>query len=233
MNILRNSRHRLKAYVRKNTFLYTQIKYLQYSFSRRDESLWQICDRDCDLCLESYPASASSFLYRLILYSHPALRIAHHTHAIASLKLSLKYNVPTVIIIRNPLDAVSSRVVRYDSDLEESISEYIDFYEFIIERIACFRIISFEDVINETSAVLKKITEETGFQFEYDNLEQIKRNVFSGIRELAMKRHGIANRIALPSSRKEMLKQGVKEKMLKMRKYKESESVFHKIRDRL
>ena len=107
---------KIKAYIKRSPFPYRFITSIKKLAGEDNDFL---CRKNSDLCVEAYPSSANSFLCRLIRYSIKNLKIGQHTHTIANIKIALKYNIPVVTIIRDPLDAISSRAVRFNKEIKE------------------------------------------------------------------------------------------------------------------
>jgi len=189
-----------------------------------------LCEKESDLCVEAYPSSANSFLWRLLAYLNSDLSIAHHSHSKANIKTALAYGIPVITVIRVPLDAISSKLLRFGGKLEESVLEYIDFHRFVYENRDKLTVLSFEEVINDTSATLRKITDETGIAFVYSDLEQAKNEVFSQLRESAARTWGSQDKVALPLPERESQKQQIKERLPNSRHLKEADALYKQIK---
>jgi hypothetical protein len=64
-----------------------------------------------DICIEGYPRSANSFAVGAFQHAqkHP-VRVAHHTHIPANVMRACERGIPTLVLIRDPTDAVVSHV---------------------------------------------------------------------------------------------------------------------------
>ena len=216
---------RVREYIRSNPTLYRLIASLR-KLAGQDKKF--LCERESDLCLEAYPSSANSFLCRVVKYLNKDLNIAQHTHSIANIKIALKYNIPVVIIIRDPLEAISSRVVRFNTGIGQGIFEYINFYEFVAEHFDKLIVVCFEDVVKNTSSVLQKIRKSTGIALAQENLEEAKRYAFSIITNTTRERNRL-HRIALPSEEREREKDDIKKAILGVLDYKRAEALYEHI----
>ncbi len=135
----------LKLFVGRSPTLYPLIQHFVYG---RPHSI--VTDRTV-MCLEGYPRSANTFSLNLIrgalvehypvfFATHSERLIVHHTHRIATVRNARYYGIPTLVLLRSPEDAVSSRVVRELSDtthdqgvmINRALIEYHDFYESIV-----------------------------------------------------------------------------------------------------
>jgi hypothetical protein len=62
-----------------------------------------------DLCVEGFPRSANSFAVGAVEHAQPEpLSIAHHNHVPAPILNAVRRGLPTVVLIRDPVDAVIS-----------------------------------------------------------------------------------------------------------------------------
>jgi len=67
--------------------------------------------RTTDLCIEGFPRSANSFAVQAIRHAQPhPIEIAHHTHVPANAMRACEWDIPTVVLVRAPDDAIVSRI---------------------------------------------------------------------------------------------------------------------------
>ena len=180
------------------------------------------------MCVEAYPSSANSFLCRVLKYINKDLKIGQHTHTIANIKIAFKYNIPVITIIRDPLDAISSRVVRFNITIEQCILEYINFYEFVAEHLNELLVLTFENIINNTAESLSKIENKTNTTLSNIDIEEAKKHAFSIISTRA-KENKRLHKVSLPSAERENEKDNVKQKVLKSPNYHRSIDVYKHI----
>jgi len=89
------------------------------------------------IVIEGSPRSANTFSYCLAKELCPAGDIASHTHRIASIKAAIRLDLPCVVLVRNPVDAVTSwaQKRRFSSTdtqtLRCCIYEWIWLYRFV------------------------------------------------------------------------------------------------------
>jgi len=68
-------------------------------------------DDTTDICIEGYPRSANSFAVGAFEHAQSApVQVAHHTHVPANPMRACERGVPTLVLIRDPYDAVVSNV---------------------------------------------------------------------------------------------------------------------------
>lgn len=95
-------------------------------------------DKACEVAIDGFPRSANTFAYcHFVLANYPILEtqpwlapVAHHMHTRAQFTLAKRLGVPTIMLLRTPLDAIVSLLVRQPSlSPSRAIREYIAFYQ--------------------------------------------------------------------------------------------------------
>ena len=85
-----------------------------------------------DIAIIGFPRSGNSFARATFLYANPNLKIASHHHYIAELKIAIKYQIPSLLLIREPIESLSSLVVRNpEIAIEEALERYLRFFRAI------------------------------------------------------------------------------------------------------
>ena len=72
-----------------------------------------VVDRTTDLVVEGYPAASNSWLREVFQLTQPGIRIASHLHSAAHVRQAVRLGVPTVVLLRPPLDSVASLMARF------------------------------------------------------------------------------------------------------------------------
>lgn len=104
-SVSRKFRHRLKWFVGARPRLYFPL------FRRRSGYADLLVDDTTDICIEGYPRSANSFAVGAFEYAQSApVQVAHHTHVPANPMRACERGIPTLVLIRDPYDAVVSHV---------------------------------------------------------------------------------------------------------------------------
>ena len=65
---------------------------------------------DASICIEGFPRSGNSFFVMTFQQWNPGTTIAHHSHLASNAKYSVKQHKPTVILIREPAEAIASAI---------------------------------------------------------------------------------------------------------------------------
>lgn len=99
---------RLYRIFSRNPLLWRNIQLIRYRNSRL---IGQIVSPSHHLVLEGFPRSGNSFSVRAFLQANGMRRtwsIAHHFHKLPQILLGVRWQRPTIVLIRNPDEAVLS-----------------------------------------------------------------------------------------------------------------------------
>ena len=144
------------------------------------------------------------------------INIAHHFHASAQIKISIKKNIPSLVLIRNPFDCIASCLVFEPNTKPQYFIEYYkQFYISLMDLRNYFVISDFDETITNFGAVMKKINEKFNMNFRiFDNSKENINKVFKEIKDenLMSMTKDLRREIALPSEEKKHKKL----KMIKM-----------------
>ena len=115
--------------------------------------------KETEIVIEGFPRSGNTFSVVALEYAEGrVMKIAHHLHAPAQIIWGIKYGVPAVVLIRNPVDVISSLVIREDYiSIKVALIAYILFYGSLLKFKPKYLILKFEDVIGDYGEGIKKI----------------------------------------------------------------------------
>ena len=124
---------------------------------------------DTKLCIEAPPGSGNSFIVQAFSLANPGLAIAHHHHMSAQVAAAVKYGVPTLVILRDPIDCVLARV----PDLTEqrmigpNLRMWLSFWTRVgglLDRVALVR---FEDMVARPETTIRLINDTFSTSFNW------------------------------------------------------------------
>ncbi|WP_407916752.1 hypothetical protein [Kitasatospora sp. NE20-6] len=124
-SFLSRSRYRLRREVLYNRF--TASGYARLRAATRP----YLVRPDTALLIEGYPRSANTFC---VVAFHMAngtdLRLAHHLHTPVNVERAVRFGVPAIVLVRDPLAAVASHMVRSPwVRPADGLTGYTRFYE--------------------------------------------------------------------------------------------------------
>ena len=204
----------LGSQIKDRTLLYTG-KHPSLFFgiySARPQYRGLLVDRETQLVIEGFPRSGNTFAVFAFRYAQQGyVRIAHHLHAPAQMIRASRLRVPALLLLREPLDAMMSLMLR-DSrfSAERALRYYVTFYETAADYRDDFVVGSFEEVTGDYGTVIDRINARFDTEFEpFDHAEQNVGRVFDLIEEShrARRRNKIMEeQIARPSAARAELK---------------------------
>jgi hypothetical protein len=161
-NLYRAIRHELWMLLGRHESTLQIIRPLE----RRTDRLG-VVSRGSDIVIEGYPRSANTFAQVAFqIAQDERMMIAHHIHGPAQVTLGLRWRIPTLIIIRNPLDAIASLLVRYPF-LNPSLAfrNYYLFYHSIEPYLPEVVLASFEEVVSNYGMTIDRVNRKFGAHF--------------------------------------------------------------------
>ncbi len=150
-----------------NKYIFLRLKILSYSFPTLSNNLFRIFkknnlgisvfNKNTDFVIEGFPRSANTFIYSAFFTSNKELNIAHHVHHPSQITLAVKKNIPAIVLIRSPKDAITSFCAR-DKSLSpiHACELYLKFYKSIFNLLNRTLVIDFNDAISNPEKVLFK-----------------------------------------------------------------------------
>lgn len=189
---------------------------------RRPEK--RLATQNKSLVVEGFPRSGNTFLSDFIIVSQPAeFRFAHHTHLAENVLLGIDNNIPAIVLIRNPVDAVSSFVIYSDKTIEFALNKWERFYSMISGLEAPLLIVSFETIISKPLSILeaanKQFTTDLAIpDSEAVLMEQVKkritnRSISMANREDENRRKDLVKTSCLPTEDRTKLKNAIIEEV--------------------
>ena len=184
----------------------------------RDHSILSV-KRDTQLVIEGFPRSANTFAVEAFCQAQKEhVHIAHHLHVPAQIIRAVKWNIPTVVLIRRPIDAIASLILREPKlSLHFAIQYYVKFYGSIMRYRTAYVVGTFDEVTTDYGRVIRRVnaTFQTSFS-PFEHTDDNVRMVFLGIEELLTGREGKVSelKIARPSTQKDHLGSQVKADLL-------------------
>lgn len=199
----------------------------------RKKYLTYLPTRTTNCCLEGYPSSANSYSFNLLRNTYPNIRIAHHTHSLASVKFSLKHRIKTIIIFRHPLDCVASILSRrYLSETKRRrlvdlyLYQYIDFYRYILKSNEPLMLCSFSEVINEPSVFLNRCSNYLEMPAENTNFDEFDKRVKYEMEVWYRKFDTMNDGIPLPGNKRSVVRTNIKKSIKQSFFYSEAQQIF-------
>lgn len=196
---------------------YTAQPWLFYRrFVAQNPQLAYLCvERDTDLVIEGFPRCGNTFAVVAFLKAQKQpVKIAHHLHVAAQIRRAVRWDIPTLVLIREPLEAVSSLLVRHpERNPARCLIEYDRFYRLVMSVQDRCVISDFNDTVSALGAVTDRLNQrfDTSFAAFRETPENVE-GVFAQIeRQNLLHEDGNTLQLAKPSAKKELPKKKIKE----------------------
>ena len=205
-----------KLFLKGNPLIYP-LYLLTTQWSKKHVTISsRLCMPWHDLVLEGYQRSANSFAFNLVNRFYPEIRVVHHSHSIATLRIACAFKLPIIVLIRDPIEAVGSSVVRSGKSPRYLVSSYIWFYTYVSRIKGKLTLVSFETVTGNPSVLLRVVSELTGAkekEIEKHELQLAIEEAFQSLPDLeeSKGRSDYYRAVAVPNAKKEAEKKKVKD----------------------
>lgn len=178
-----------------------------YRFHPRFSNL--IVRPDSEVVIEGFPRSANTFA--VLAFEHAQLRpvrIAHHLHVDAQITLGVKFNLPILVLIREPIGAVASLISRNPGvGTGQALAHYMSFYKSVQANMNKVVLADFKTVTGDYARVIEALNARFRTSFHpYMNTPANDKAVFDVIDLINRKyERGEIHQLARPSEAKSSL----------------------------
>ncbi len=175
---------------------------------------------DTELVIEGFPRSGNSFaVAAFTLAQDRPVAVAHHVHAPAHVIAAIRAGEPSLVVIREPGEAVATFVIRHPDDpdisMRQALRGYVRFYRPLLPHRAGFVVGPFGEVTTDFGAVIRRINARFGTTFvEFDHTEENVRACFEAIdrhwRGTGASGTTLERVVARPSTARDLVKEAVR-----------------------
>jgi hypothetical protein len=210
-------RYRLRYFVNAYPLLYMPMARVRH----RDPAVtFPIVTRDTELVIEGFGRAGSTFAqFAFQSAQTQPIKIAHHTHAAAQVITAVEWGIPTLVIVRDPLNAALSHMVRHQVSAEAGLRAWIRFHRRILPHRQGLVLTSFEAMTRDFGAVISRLNQKFGTKFgEWAHTKENEAQVFEQIRmrNLRLGAEVTPERLrdlALPTPERESLKRELRREL--------------------
>lgn len=146
---------------------------------------------DTQILLSGIYGCANTYAHDALHTTNPDWRIAHHMHVPAQVIRAVKLGVPTLILIRHPVDCITSYTTRGGVDLTLDdmrwcLKDYTYFYDSIIDLRDQYVTTDFKEIVTDYPAAIARLNEKFGSTFNVPANDSeaakaiVQRNKFKG-----------------------------------------------------
>ncbi|MFK7921331.1 MAG: hypothetical protein AB8H47_05215 [Bacteroidia bacterium] len=139
-----------------------------------------------NLCIEGFPRSANTYSVLLVeKFATEELSIAHHLHLPVQMKRAVQDGVPAVLLIREPMAAITSLLLREEKvSIWSAFHWYNSFHESLIPIKDQLIIWTFEKMIHHPLDCIAELEAQTGLVSLAGKTEVDNETIFQEIDQL-------------------------------------------------
>ena len=205
--------YRLRFFLREK-IIHNESLYLKYSRLKYPDAT--VC-KETDISIEGYMRSGNTFSYYAFKNLNPKLKIANRRHSNVQIKYSLRNGIPVILLIRDPLDVITSNYIFFDQKVpfEKIAKSWINFYEPLLIHKNDLVVSDFYKTINEFDYLVLNVNKFYKTNFFYKKInEQL---IFDDIK----KNQPIKNfqKLPMPNEQTKKSKEHLKKQFLKQNDY--------------
>lgn len=209
---------RLKRLIKTEPALYYWVCLYRRRVLRQDIRL---AGPNTRLCIEGYPSSGNTFAISVVRQAWPGLSVASHRHCIAAVRRALQLSVPTIVLLRQPEEAISSNAVRFGVPARRAAGDYCLFYEWAASE-PQVKPVDFDTMISRPQALVSLVGELVGMpppiHLDLKLQERFRENASKAMEQWQVK----PQEWWVPHPQKESLKAGIKDQL-----FREGELIRH------
>lgn len=178
----------------------------RFYYSRHPRYSKLLVRPDSEVVIEGYPRCANSFSVLAFERAQGRrLRAGHHLHAPAQIELGVRYGLPVLALIREPMSAAASLITRHpEISPEQALRQYVNFYECVQRYVDSVVVADFRKITSDYAQVIDAVNRRFGTAFRpYVNSPSEDEAVFAEIDALNAEAEGGAkHQLARPNEAK-------------------------------
>jgi hypothetical protein len=156
------------------------------AFARLGEHRNEVLNDATKVVIDGFPRSANTFAAIAFQTAQERpVRIAHNLHSAAHLTVAARRGLPTLVLIREPTDAVLSEAIRERPvSLRQVLAAYCRFYEAIAPHVGSMTVGEFSRVTNDFGSIIVEVNRRFGTTFRpFEHTSETNAVVFDLIDE--------------------------------------------------
>jgi hypothetical protein len=124
--------------------------------------------RTTEIVIEGYPRSGNTFaVVAFRLAQGREIKMAHHLHAAVQIKRAARLDVPAIVLIRQPSEAILSLMVRDPhASMRWALRSYIRFYSAVIPYLEKTVVAPFATVTEDLASIIRMVNTRYGTAFK-------------------------------------------------------------------
>ena len=158
------------------------------------------------IVIEGYPRCGNTFgVVAFQLAQGTPVEAAHHLHAEAQVIRAAALGLPTILLTRDPAEAVVSNATSFGYPLKTALRDYVVFYRRVLPHLGRVVVADFRDVTGDFGAVIGRVNAQFSTDFAtFDHTDEAVERCFAVIDEFYRRTAPEPNRtVARPSRQRQ------------------------------
>lgn len=210
---------RLNAPGRMGPLLYglktvvAQYPLLSLPIARLRSGHGEVVARDSQIVIEGFPRTGSSFAVAAFRRAQGrSVKVAHHVHAPGQLMAAVRWEIPALVLIRQPEDTVLSFLIRNpEIPIRRALVGYERFYRPLLPLRDRLVVATFDEVVEDFGKVTARVNQRCGTGFAlFEHTPESTASILAEIEEDYLTRDSPGERferiVPRPSARRRQLK---------------------------
>jgi hypothetical protein len=141
------------------------LPVLRFQASR--DRYMRVVGQNTRIVIDGFPRSANTFAVIAFRMAQPqAVEIAHHVHLPAQILAGVKASLPTMLLIREPEEVVTSLVLRFPHiSVAKALRRYVRFYQLLTPHRGAIVVADFRDVVSDYGSVIRRVNQRFDTRF--------------------------------------------------------------------
>ncbi len=195
--------------------------YMPIARARHGDRPDYLVRRDTELVIEGAARSGNTFaVLAFVSAQKRPVRTAHHTHAPAQVLTAARWGIPTLVLVRPPLDSALAHMALRGVPAGPALTAWIRFHRSILPVRDAFVVASFAEVTGDFGVAVARVNERFGTRFGvFEHSPENEAAVFAAIerrnRELRARRKESERDLILarPTAERSALKDRLREQL--------------------
>jgi hypothetical protein len=170
--------------------------------------------RTTEIVIEGFPRSGNTYaVVAFRLAQDRQIKMAHHLHATAQIRRAARLNIPAILLIRDPCEAILSLMVRDPyASVTWALRSYIRFYSGVVPYLEKTVVAPFAMVTSDLASIIRMVNTHYGTTFKEfvpteDALTSVRRRVeWMARRDSMLTGRAYRGGVALPSEQRQRAK---------------------------
>lgn len=156
-------------------------------FYIRNKTGINITTKNTDLVIEGFPRSGNTYCVAAFNVIHnDVITLSHHVHGTGQLALAHKHSVPCLLLVRPPIAAITSLVLRYPFlSIADGFKLYIAFHKSALKFTSIIQFVSFNTLTTDFSKVVNTLNKRFNTSFNSTPITpQIENKIIQRVEEM-------------------------------------------------